>query len=187
MAGCWLAGCSAFWLADWLLAGELASRLLASYLAVWLAGCLPGSLAGWLLAGWVAAWLAGWQAAGWLAGWPADKSDPLPENLRQMEISIALSHGAHTQPKSNFNTRRILSMWHIFILTWFYQRETCSKRSKFQKVAVPFGRGLPMHQYVEPAVNRQPGFRRELVEQNQHLHSIIDSVSWGYIALLISK
>ena len=26
--------------------------------------------------------------------------------------------------------------------------------------------------YVEPAVNRQPGFRRELVEQNQDLHPI---------------
>ena len=34
--------------------------------------------------------------------------------------------------------------------------------------------------YVEPAVNRQPGFRRELVEQNQHLHLIIDiSPLWG--------
>ena len=31
-----------------------------------------------------------------------------------------------------------------------------------------------MFWYVEPAVNRQPGFRRELVEQNQQLHTIID-------------
>ena len=31
-----------------------------------------------------------------------------------------------------------------------------------------FGTGIPLAPvYVEPAVNRQPGFRRELVEQNQ--------------------
>ena len=31
---------------------------------------------------------------------------------------------------------------------------------------------------VEPAVNRQPGFRRELVEQNQHRNPIIDALHW---------
>ena len=50
-------------------------------------------------------------------------------------------------------------MWHMFISTVFHQRETCSKRSKFQKVAVLLGRGLPMHQYGNRAVNRQPSFR----------------------------
>ena len=55
---------------------------------------------------------------------------PLQNYCTQMEIPFPLSPGAHTQPKSNFNTWRILSMWHIFISTWFYQRETCSKRSK---------------------------------------------------------
>ena len=65
------------------------------------------SMAGWLtarLAGWLAAWPAGWLAAGWLAGWPADKNGPLPENLRQIGISIALSPGSHTQLKSSFIT-----------------------------------------------------------------------------------
>ena len=40
-------------------------------------------------------------------------------------------------------------MWHIFILTWFFQRETSLKKPKFQKVAVPLERVLPTHQYVE--------------------------------------
>ena len=40
---------------------------------------------------------------------------------------------------------------------------------------------------VEPAVNRQPDFRRELVEQNQHLHLIIDIPAFGCIQSGISK
>ena len=57
------------------------------------------------------------------------KKDPQLKNLRQIEISFALSLGARIQSKSNFNTWRTLSMWHIFKSTWFYQRETCAKRS----------------------------------------------------------
>ena len=77
--------CLAGWLGGWLLAascdaggccllaGSLASRLLAG----WLAAGLPG----WLQ---VADWLAGcWQAGrppGWLAGWLAEKNGPLSKN-----------------------------------------------------------------------------------------------------------
>ena len=57
------------------------------------------------------------------------KNDPLTKIWRQIEILIALSSSAHTHQKSNFNTWRILCMWQIFNSTWFYQRETCSKRS----------------------------------------------------------
>ena len=42
-------------------------------------------------------------------------------------------------------------------------------------------------QYVEPAVNRQPGFRQKLVEQNQQRHRIINIPSWGWIQFVISK
>ena len=47
------------------------------------------------------------------------KNDPLQNYCTQMEILFPLSPGVHTQPKSNFNTWRTFSMWHIFISTWF--------------------------------------------------------------------
>ena len=75
------------------------------------------------------------------------KNDPLTKIWSQMEIAMTLSHGSHTQPESNFNTWTTLPMWHIFISAGFCRRETCSKRSMFQKDAVPLGRGLPTHQY----------------------------------------
>ena len=81
-----------YYVSNRLLAGGLSSRLLAGYLAAWPAA----SLARWLAGCWLAGGLPGELAAGWLAGWPADKNDPLPENLRQMEISIALSPDAPT-------------------------------------------------------------------------------------------
>ena len=40
-------------------------------------------------------------------------------------------------------------------------------------------------QYVEPAVNRQPGFRRELVEQNHHRDTVMDKAPSGFIKFKI--
>ena len=53
----------------------------------------------------------------------------------------------------------------------FHINMVLSTRNMFKEVKViksRGGRGLPTHQYVEPAVNRQPGFRRKLVEQIIH-------------------
>ena len=51
-------------------------------------------------------------------------------------------------------------------------------------ITLQAGRSL---RYVEPGVNRQPGFRRELAEQNQQIHRMFDSPSWGCIQFGISK
>ena len=37
------------------------------------------------------------------------------------------------------------------------------------------------------AVNRQPGFRRELVEQNHHRNTVIDNPQWGRMQLKTSN
>ena len=41
------------------------------------------------------------------------KNDPRLKNWRQMEMLFALSPGAHTHQKWNFNSWRTFPMWHI--------------------------------------------------------------------------
>ena len=65
----------------------------------------------------------------------SSKNDPRLKNLRQVENSFVLSAGDDTHQKWNFNTWRILRMWHLFISTGFYQRAI------FKQVKVPKSRG----------------------------------------------
>ena len=61
-------------------------------------------------------------------------------------------------------------MKNTFHVAHFHVHVVLLARNLFEEVHViksrcPWGAVFPTHQYVEPAVNRQPGFRRELVEQ----------------------
>ena len=156
VAAGWLAARLAGWLAGcWLLAGQLASRLLAGNLAGWLAA----GLASWLAASWLTGCLAAWLAVtGSLAGYLRKVTLCKTTALRwksdfHYHLMLILNQN-QTSTHEEYFACGTFSYRQGFVVDMFKHAHVIKSRGAL-------GTGFTYAPVWQRAVNRQPDYRSD--------------------------